>query len=71
MTTPNASTSITPQPSGTHTTAPDPGHGNGNGNGNGKSDSTAADAVLWIELLLHQFPELLVELAPSYRSPSA
>ncbi|WP_018490811.1 MULTISPECIES: hypothetical protein [unclassified Streptomyces] len=30
-----------------------------------------ADAVLWIELLLRQFPELLTELAPAYRSPSA
>ncbi|MFF8244267.1 hypothetical protein [Streptomyces griseus] len=68
MTTSNTSTSttpITPQPSGRRTTAPDPGRGNG------RSDSTAADALLWIELLLRQFPELLVELAPSYRSPSA
>ncbi|MYT80648.1 hypothetical protein YW3DRAFT_01551 [Streptomyces sp. MnatMP-M77] len=76
MTTSNTSTSttpITPQPSGRRTTAPDPGRGNGNGNGKsgGRSDSTAADALLWIELLLRQFPELLVELAPSYRSPSA
>ncbi|MFE1729273.1 hypothetical protein [Streptomyces bacillaris] len=30
-----------------------------------------ADALLWIELLLRQFPELLTELAPAYRSPSA
>ncbi|WP_240925146.1 hypothetical protein [Streptomyces sp. 196(2019)] len=35
------------------------------------ADTMTADAVLWIELLLRQFPELLAELAPAYRSPSA
>ncbi|MET9924298.1 MULTISPECIES: hypothetical protein [unclassified Streptomyces] len=35
------------------------------------TDAVAADAVLWIELLLRQFPELLTELAPAYHSPSA
>ncbi|MFI1930212.1 hypothetical protein [Streptomyces sp. NPDC020330] len=71
MTTPNASTPITPQPSGAHTTAPGHGPGNGRSDSDGKSAGTVADAVLWIELLLRQFPELLVELAPAYRSPSA
>ncbi|MDT0610116.1 hypothetical protein [Streptomyces lancefieldiae] len=32
---------------------------------------TARDAMLWIELLLRQFPELLDELAPAHHSPSA
>ncbi|MEU0302693.1 hypothetical protein ABZ252_24990 [Streptomyces sp. NPDC006175] len=36
-----------------------------------KTEKTARDAMLWIELLLKQFPELLGELAPSRRSPSA
>ncbi|MFG3495443.1 hypothetical protein [Streptomyces sp. NPDC047928] len=31
----------------------------------------AHDAALWIETLLRQFPELLTELAPAHRSPSA
>ncbi|MFS0696586.1 hypothetical protein [Streptomyces nitrosporeus] len=37
------------------------------------TDDRAAvrDAALWIELLLRQFPELLHELAPARRSPSA
>ncbi|ATY97585.1 hypothetical protein [Streptomyces cavourensis] len=35
------------------------------------ADAMTADATLWIELLLRQFPELLTELAPAYRSPSA
>ncbi|TQO32260.1 hypothetical protein FHX79_114137 [Streptomyces cavourensis] len=35
------------------------------------ADAMTADAMLWIELLLRQFPELLTELAPAYRSPSA
>ncbi|MBT2376654.1 hypothetical protein J7E90_04535 [Streptomyces sp. ISL-111] len=40
---------------------------------NAESAVTAvtADAMLWIELLLRLFPELLTELAPAYRSPSA
>ncbi|MFG2590980.1 hypothetical protein [Streptomyces sp. NPDC048438] len=38
---------------------------------NEKTEKTARDAVLWIELLLKQFPELLGELAPAHRSPSA
>ncbi|WP_079167762.1 hypothetical protein WID27_14605 [Streptomyces sp. F41] len=35
------------------------------------ADAMTADALVWIELLLRQFPELLTELAPAYRSPSA
>ncbi|MGW0939218.1 hypothetical protein [Streptomyces sp. NPDC002666] len=35
------------------------------------TEKTAREALLWIELLLRQFPELLVELAPSRHSPSA
>jgi hypothetical protein len=34
-------------------------------------EKTVRDATLWIELLLRQFPELLGELAPTRRSPSA
>jgi len=36
-----------------------------------EDEYAAHDAMLWIELLLHQFPELLSELAPSRHSPSA
>ncbi|MFE4693653.1 hypothetical protein ACFRH6_26850 [Streptomyces sp. NPDC056749] len=36
-----------------------------------ENEKTARDALLWIELLLKQFPELLGELAPARRSPSA
>ncbi|WP_327379742.1 hypothetical protein [Streptomyces sp. NBC_01212] len=36
-----------------------------------ENEKTARDALLWIELLLKQFPELLGELAPTHRSPSA
>lgn len=38
---------------------------------NEKTDKPARDALLWIELLLRQFPELLGELAPSPHSSSA
>ncbi|MEV5451352.1 hypothetical protein AB0L31_15575, partial [Streptomyces sp. NPDC052535] len=36
-----------------------------------KTAQPARDALLWIELLLRQFPELLAELAPAHHSPSA
>ncbi|WLQ41301.1 hypothetical protein P8A22_15665 [Streptomyces laculatispora] len=38
---------------------------------NEKPAQAAREAMLWIELLLRQFPELLGELAPSRHSPSA
>ncbi|MET8376189.1 hypothetical protein [Streptomyces microflavus] len=87
MTTPNASTPTTREPAaGARATAPKPGRGSGTPSAAdtdtaaarsaaadtaGAAAAAIADATLWIELLLRQFPELLVELAPSYRSPSA
>lgn len=87
MTTPNASTPTTREPAaGARATAPKPGRDSGTPSAAdtdtaaarsaaadtaGAAAAAIADATLWIELLLRQFPELLVELAPSYRSPSA
>ncbi|MGN2360319.1 hypothetical protein ACTFBU_03125 [Streptomyces luridiscabiei] len=77
MTTPNASTPTTREPAtGARATAPKPGRDSGAPSAADTETARAAaaaiaDATLWIELLLRQFPELLVELAPSYRSPSA
>lgn len=87
MTTPNASTPTTREPAaGARATAPKPGLDSGTPSAAdtdtagarsaaadtaGAAAAAIADATLWIELLLRQFPELLVELAPSYRSPSA
>lgn len=59
MNTPNASTSNTRTPEAA------------SANANASADAVTADAMLWIELLLRQFPELLTELAPAYRSSSA
>ncbi|GAA4905207.1 hypothetical protein ACFPM3_30160 [Streptomyces coeruleoprunus] len=39
--------------------------------GAAEADGATHDAALWIETLLRQFPELLTELAPGGRSPSA
>ncbi|WP_097870327.1 hypothetical protein [Streptomyces sp. rh34] len=76
MTTPNTSTPTTRQPSGARATARKPGRkspraADHTGVDASAAGATVADAIRWIELLLRQFPELLVELAPSYRSPSA
>ncbi|MEU0102252.1 hypothetical protein [Streptomyces sp. NPDC006267] len=83
MNTPNTNTSTptTRQPAGARAAARKPGRespeaadrtvADASAAGASAADTTVADAMLWIELLLRQFPELLVELAPSYRSPSA
>lgn len=79
--TPTTSTPTTRQSAGARATARKPGReslrttdsavADASAAGTSAADATVADAMLWIELLLRQFPELLVELAPSYRSPSA
>lgn len=71
MTTPNTATPTTRQPAGARAAARKPGRESPEAVDRTVADATVADAMLWIELLLRQFPELLVELAPSYRSPSA
>ncbi|MFW3461534.1 hypothetical protein ACN24K_12930 [Streptomyces microflavus] len=85
MTTPNASTPTTREhAAGARATAPKPGRDSGtpsaadtdtagarsaDADTAGAAAAAIADATLWIELLLRQFPELLVELAPPTAPP--